>query len=119
MARSIRPREPSDLAAVKVRCREDLRAPLAALAKASGRSLNEEIVRRLERSLQCDDLLSVVRDQIRAEFEGRLSDGGIAMSLKTAIADVRRDDIARLRTMTTGMAQRAVLAASPTTEKAN
>lgn len=101
-----------------------LRARLEAAAAASGRSLGQEVEYQLERALMAFDaieaLRETVRQEMRAEFDRRLSADGISQSLKIAVNDMRRDDIARLRQMTADVAQRAVLAATPVvTEKAN
>jgi hypothetical protein len=44
--------KPTDIVAVKVRIREDLRRQLASEAKRFGHSLNKEIERRLHRSFE-------------------------------------------------------------------
>jgi Arc-like DNA binding domain len=63
-----RVRTPTAIVALKLRLREDLRRPLAAEAKKAGRSLNREIVHRLEQSFSQEALTSAVRSAVRAEL---------------------------------------------------
>lgn len=48
------------------RMSETLRARLSASAEAEGRSLSEEIERRLEASFAAQDMRQIVREEIRA-----------------------------------------------------
>lgn len=58
-------REPTNYVQLKVRCRERLRAQLEAEAQEANHSLNNEIVRRLERSFSDD-----AREKSDAEMKG-------------------------------------------------
>ena len=49
---------------LKVRVKEPLRAALERAARQRGRSLNAEIVQRLERSLQDEDILTKISSQL-------------------------------------------------------
>jgi hypothetical protein len=50
-------RDAQDSVQLKLRCRESLRARIEKRAAENGRSLNNEMVRRLEQSLEVEDLL--------------------------------------------------------------
>lgn len=53
-------RKPTEIAAVKIRVRESLRRNLAAEGKKAGRSLNQEMVRRLEQSFNQQGIEAIV-----------------------------------------------------------
>jgi hypothetical protein len=60
---------------LNMRCTPDLRSMVEAAAAMSGRSLTDEVLWRVERSFYTDDFNTViretVREEMRAEFEGR------------------------------------------------
>ena len=55
--KSDKPRDPSQIVALQVRIREDLRAQIEAAANVSGTSMNSEIADRLATSLREDEVL--------------------------------------------------------------
>ena len=70
------PRKRTETVNFTLRMREDLRRRLAQIAKKEDRSLNEEIVRRLEQSFSTEDVVQAVedgyrkmRDEARSELE--------------------------------------------------
>jgi hypothetical protein len=67
MARKVR-----ELTGVMVRLPEPLRRELARLAAASGRSLNSEIIRRLQESVDVESPLSPDAQRVVSRFETRL-----------------------------------------------
>jgi DNA-binding FrmR family transcriptional regulator len=61
-------RKPTDIVNLKLRFREELRRRLDKEAKKSGRSLNGEIVARLERSLEANEMRTAVSEAARFEI---------------------------------------------------
>jgi len=63
--------KPTDIVSVKLRMREALRRQMAADAKKAKHSINQEIVRRLERSYLADDMKLAI--QIAADQAAQMS----------------------------------------------
>jgi hypothetical protein len=61
-----------ELTAIMVRLPEPLRRELARLAAAKGRSLNSEIIQRLEQSVATDSPLSADAQRVVNRFEVRV-----------------------------------------------
>lgn len=63
--------------ALNMKTTPDIRAKLEAVAHASGRTLTHEVEYQVERALIMGDLISAIREtvrqEMRAEFEARLS----------------------------------------------
>jgi hypothetical protein len=88
---------------LKVRMKEPLRAALEAEARKKGHSLNAEAVHRLERSLQDQDILTEIRNQLAGiekammekqeeQFE-KLFEKWKEEEAEDMLADSRRDDL--------------------------
>jgi hypothetical protein len=84
-------REPTDIVQLKVRMRERLRAELAAEASWEGHSLNAEIVKRLERSFE--------PEQIDKKLEHLASYVEQAQQQNREILDELRQEMLRRRGM--------------------
>jgi hypothetical protein len=88
-------RTDTTIVAVKLRIREGLRKMLLQEAEKAGRSLNQELERRLERSFEFEQRLKEIEhmriylEAKNAELEGQLH----AMQRKTAVARRHKFDL--------------------------
>jgi hypothetical protein len=67
-------RKPTDTVTLSLRIREELRRQLEREAKRQERSLNAEIIHRLEQSFRKSDDAELTADALRAAFGGRTGD---------------------------------------------
>lgn len=84
-------REATDLAQLKVRIREPLRARLELSAKSRGTSLNAELVSRVERSYDRQDLLS---EALKLRYDDHIA--GLLIGIGTAMDAIARESSPRV-----------------------
>lgn len=76
-----------DLVQFKLRMDETLRQTIEDAAEASGRSMNAEIVRRLEQSFAVEAVRTAVREEVEAAFSARAAAFAADRATASAIAN--------------------------------